>query len=155
MVEGKLAILSYYNDKNRLLKDIRKEDYKEVKDCAKELKIKPHLAINKNVENSKESYSIFYDTKLLGCAGVGPFLNEQNGVVWLLSTKWVANYPKAYIKAVKWLTNRALELYPNGIFTLTSAEYTNALKLNKFLGFVNVDKVKINKKDYYLDFLKK
>ena len=140
MVDNKLAILPYYNDKERLLKDLRKEDRKELNAAARHCGIKPHLVINSCVDKSEESWSIFYDTQLLGCAGVGKHpLNEQKGGVWLLSTKWAYKYPKSYIKAVKWLINRALEVFPAGVYTATDAEYTTALKLNKILGFEKLE----------------
>jgi hypothetical protein len=140
MVDNRLAILPYYNDKAKLLKDLRKEDRKELNAAAKHCGIKPHLVINSCVDKAVENWSIFYDTCLLGCAGVGKHpLDEQKGGVWLFSTKYANKYPKSYVKAVKWLINRALEVFPAGVYTATDAEYTTALKLNKILGFEKLE----------------
>lgn len=136
MVEDKLAILPYYNDKQKLLKNIRKEDKEELKAAARLLKTKSHIVVSRTLEKATENWSIFYDTELLGCAGVGKYpLDEQKGSVWLLSTNAVYKYPKSYLKAVKWLTKRALEVFPAGIYTVTDSKYKSALKLNELLGF--------------------
>lgn len=157
MVDNRLAILPYYNDKAKLLKDLRKEDRKELNAAAKDCGIKPHLAINSCIDKSVENWSIFYDTHLLGCAGVGNCpLNEQKGVIWLLSTKWAYKYPKSYVKAVKWLTNRALEVFPAGVFNATDKEYGSALKMLKILGFEKLENsVIIGGREHFVYFKEK
>lgn len=155
MAEDKeLVILPYYRDKEALLKDIQEHDLKELKAACREHKKPINVYWADLIKKSTEAYSVFYHNKLLMCAGVSKSPLAGFGVIWLMSTKHVKEFPKAYYKSCIKLKERALKLYPMGIFTITAANYEEALSINERVGFKTLGSIMVGNKEHYLCLLK-
>lgn len=151
----KYIILPYRNEKDVLLKEMREKDLAELEDACKANKETLSKAIDDLVKESKESYSVFINNKLLCCCGISQneLLPKDKGIIWLFSTKYADEYKLSYVKSLNKLLQRAIKLFPEGIYTITREDYKEAIKLNLRLGFQLIQtNIIVNKKENHLFF---
>lgn len=140
MAENKIKIEQYKNELDFLFSNIREKDLKELNIVSDYLKIEPKMLIKYQIETSTNVFSVFVENKLLCCCGYKKYTKGQVCDCWLFTTKYVDENKISFVKAIKHLIKKVVRETNCSLKIVTSIDYKEAVKFNKFLGFKNTNK---------------
>ena len=141
-----------------LRENLQKKDRKELNATLRFLKTYKKVFFFSLKHDYDNCYTGFYDNKIiLGCGvRLREDLPDGWGEVWLLTSKWAKQYPKAYFRLCCMAIAKGFERAPKALILATMDEYEEAVSVNKRLGFKKDDKpIIINGKIFYVWILEK